>query len=63
MNNPFVLGLRKNPAQFLAELHTPELGELAKACVALLEARARQGDREAPPLLQALYRTVAYVKI
>lgn len=63
MTNPFVLGLRKNPSQFLAELRTPELGALAEACVAVLETRGKEGDHEAPAVLQALYRTVAYVKI
>lgn len=63
MSNPLIVALRTNPSQFLSELRDDELGALAEACVAMLAKRAKQGDRQAPSVLQSLYRTVAYVEI
>jgi len=36
---------------------------VAEGCVSVLESRAKQGDREAPAILQALYRAVANIEI
>ncbi len=63
MTNPFILALKSNSDQFLSELSTQELGALAEACVAKLEKNAKMGDKDAPSLLQSLYRTVANVEI
>ncbi len=63
MNNPFVMAIRTNPAQFLGELETSELRAVAAACVEQLEKRAKAGDSTAPNALQALYRVVANIEI
>lgn len=63
MSNPFIVAIRTNPGQFLAELETSELKAVAESCVSTLEARAKKGDRSAPAALQALYRAVANIEI
>ncbi len=63
MTNPFIIGLRTNPRQFLDELDTEELGAVVEACVAVLEGRAKAGERAAPGTLQAIYRAIANVEI
>ncbi len=63
MSNPFIMAIRSNPEQFLAELDCAELRAVSEACVAQLEKRAKAGDRQAPGALQALYRAVANIEI
>lgn len=63
MSNPFIMAIRTNPDQFLAELETLELRAVAEACVGQLEKRAKGGDSTAPGALQALYRAVANIEI
>ncbi len=63
MTNPFIIAMQTDPAKFLADLDTVELRAVAEGCVSVLEARAKQGDPEAAPVLQALYRAVANIEI
>ena len=63
MSNPFIIAMQADPAKFLSELDTVELKAVAEGCVSVLEARAKKGDQDAPPVLQALYRAVANIEI
>ena len=63
MSNPFIIAIKTDPAKFLADLDTSELSAVAEGCVGVLEKRAKQGDREAAPALQVLYRAVANIEI
>jgi hypothetical protein len=63
MSNPFIIAMQTDPAKFLSDLDTTELRAVAEGCVNVLEKRARQGDRESAPALQALYRAVANIEI
>ena len=63
MSNPFLLALKTNPDQFLAELETAELKALVEACVDRLAANAERGDGAAAPALQSLYRILANIEI
>ena len=55
--------MRTDPQKFLSDLDSSELQVVAEGCVAVLEGRAKQGDNEAAPVLQALYRAVANIEI
>jgi len=63
MNSPFIMAIKTNPDQFLAELDTPELKAMMEASVKVLEARAKTGDSKAGPALQALYRALGDVEV
>jgi len=63
MTNPFIIAMRTDPQKFLSDLDSSELQVVAEGCVAVLEGRAKQGDNEAAPVLQALYRAVANIEI
>ncbi|OFX12894.1 MAG: hypothetical protein A2516_05985 [Alphaproteobacteria bacterium RIFOXYD12_FULL_60_8] len=63
MNNPFLMALKANPAQFLNGLQTRELEAIAQGCVARLETNAKKGDRDATLALQAIYRVIGAVEI
>jgi len=63
MTNPFIIAMQADPAKFLSQLDTLELKAVAEGCVSVLEARAKEGDRQAPPVLQALYRAVSNIEI
>jgi hypothetical protein len=63
MTNPFIIAMQTDPAKFLSDLDTTELRAVAEGCVSVLEGRAKQGDKQAAPVLQALYRAVANIEI
>lgn len=63
MNNPFLMALKANPEQFLANMQTKELETLAQSCVAKLEKNAKAGDWDASLALQAIYRVIGEVEI
>jgi len=63
MSNPFIIAMQTDPAKFLSELDTSELRAVCEGCIQVLEDRAKKGDRDAAPALQALYRAVANIEI
>lgn len=63
MNNPFLIAMRTNPRQFLDGLDSDELRAICEGCVDYLAERAQQGDRQAAPAIQALYRQIAEIEI
>ncbi len=63
MTNPFIIAIQTDPAKFMSDLDTSELSAVAEGCISVLEVRARQGDKEAAPVLQALYRAIANIEI
>lgn len=63
MNNPFLLALKTNPAQFLEALSIEELNALAEGAVSRLAAHAEGGDRDAVVALNQLYRIIGEVEI
>ena len=63
MTSPFIMAIKTNPDQFLAELETPELLALFEASVKILEIRAKTGDAKAGPALHSLYRALGEIEV
>ena len=63
MSNPFIIAMQTDPEKFFSELDTSELRAVCEGCIQVLEDRAKKGDQDAAPVLQALYRAIANIEI